>query len=637
MPPNAAEPPVSTETRLVDYFWTCDRRGMDLLLSRVRSSFEALERIYTLYTRRAQLELDFGTRLRQLQQEVIIGETLASVDEELNKASQSHLDLSNRLENQVTPALQEWCQAARERLDDIEHNIETIYKERQDTIHRYIKVRDQYQSTQNPSKYLEREHHGTLQQVKASVEEWTLAWRDACEQLEALEEERVEMLANNVWDYANLCSARLLVQDEYCEKIRKELEEYNVCDEIRRYIEQDGTKGAAPEAADYIEFFGPQENIINKRLPPRPRTTSSTSASSTSTLPTNSGTQNQVKRKPLSKNGNLEELLARLEISNNNASDKVAPASAVSERRTTASSTGSLRASSTEISKGPPKSPRPVSQQLQGDQTLTRTAGAPIAAAVSTSGYSETSYSPQHTSYQAQPQQQQLQQQQQAPQPQTSQPIYAQSYAHQAPVQQSSPLQQIPQQQSQASQSQQQSYHCQPAQSTQHNPPASPYSQHQQAYTYAPQYSSAPQSLPPPSPHMMAMAPRSPTLPPPLSIPTSASVHSPVSPMVSPMVSPCPSPSMVHSNPSYPTQPPPQQQQPRPACLPDGRPVMYWVRAKYDYGASDETELSFQRGNLFAVTGLSMDEGWWIADRWDETWQCSTGSGCIPSNFMMTV
>lgn len=115
---------------------------MDLLFNRVRGSFDALERIYTLYTRRAQLELDFGTQLRQLQQEVVIGETLISVDDELNKASQSHLDLSDRLESQVAPALQEWCQNARDRIDDIERNIETIYRQRQDTIHRYIKVNE---------------------------------------------------------------------------------------------------------------------------------------------------------------------------------------------------------------------------------------------------------------------------------------------------------------------------------------------------------------------------------------------------------------------------------------------------------------------------------------------------------------
>lgn len=61
------------------------------------------------------------------------------------------------------------------------------------------------------------------------------------------------------------------------------------------------------------------------------------------------------------------------------------------------------------------------------------------------------------------------------------------------------------------------------------------------------------------------------------------------------------------------------------------------VRALYDYNAADPTELSFCKNNLFAVTGMSIDEGWWEAELWDETWHCSRASGCIPHNFMVRI
>jgi hypothetical protein len=32
--------------------------------------------------------------------------------------------------------------------------------------------------------------------------------------MEAVEEDRVELLKSNVWEYANLASARLLIEDE---------------------------------------------------------------------------------------------------------------------------------------------------------------------------------------------------------------------------------------------------------------------------------------------------------------------------------------------------------------------------------------------------------------------------------------
>lgn len=37
---------------------------------------------------------------------------------------------------------------------------------------------------------------------------------EACDQIEQLEQDRVDFFTTNVWDYANLASARLMVQDE---------------------------------------------------------------------------------------------------------------------------------------------------------------------------------------------------------------------------------------------------------------------------------------------------------------------------------------------------------------------------------------------------------------------------------------
>ena len=38
--------------------------------------------------------------------------------------------------------------------------------------------------------------------------------------MEAMEEDRVELIKSNVWEYANLASATLLVQDEVCKYIQ---------------------------------------------------------------------------------------------------------------------------------------------------------------------------------------------------------------------------------------------------------------------------------------------------------------------------------------------------------------------------------------------------------------------------------
>jgi hypothetical protein len=45
--------------------------------------------------------------------------------------------------------------------------------------------------------------------------------------MEAMEEDRIEFLKNNVWEYANMASATLLIQDEV---LHKRLDDYcNLC------------------------------------------------------------------------------------------------------------------------------------------------------------------------------------------------------------------------------------------------------------------------------------------------------------------------------------------------------------------------------------------------------------------------
>lgn len=61
-----------------------------------------------------------------------------------------------------------------------------------------------------------------------------------------MEEDRVEFIKANMWEYANLASARLLVEDEWCETIRQKLEVCNVEDEIERCVSMHGTGTKIP-------------------------------------------------------------------------------------------------------------------------------------------------------------------------------------------------------------------------------------------------------------------------------------------------------------------------------------------------------------------------------------------------------
>ncbi|KAG1059520.1 hypothetical protein G6F42_028286 [Rhizopus arrhizus] len=93
---------------------------------------------------------------------------------------------------------------------------------------------------------LKNQYKAMVVKVDEVAQEWNSTWREACEVLEAMEEDRVEFLKNNVWEYANLASATLLVQDECCENIRKQLEVCHVEQEIERCIALYATGSKTP-------------------------------------------------------------------------------------------------------------------------------------------------------------------------------------------------------------------------------------------------------------------------------------------------------------------------------------------------------------------------------------------------------
>ncbi|KZT05408.1 uncharacterized protein LAESUDRAFT_813521 [Laetiporus sulphureus 93-53] len=76
---------------------------------------------------------------------------------------------------------------------------------------------------------------------------------------------------------------------------------------------------------------------------------------------------------------------------------------------------------------------------------------------------------------------------------------------------------------------------------------------------------------------------------------------------------------------------------PQPPPLPtgfteDGRPVLFYVKALYDYQATIDEEFDFQSGDVIAVTATPED-GWWSGELLDEA-RRQPGRHVFPSNFV---
>ncbi|KAG2142259.1 uncharacterized protein EDB93DRAFT_1158144 [Suillus bovinus] len=90
-----------------------------------------------------------------------------------------------------------------------------------------------------------------------------------------------------------------------------------------------------------------------------------------------------------------------------------------------------------------------------------------------------------------------------------------------------------------------------------------------------------------------------------------------------------PSPVMTRTpSPQLPRHPPP----PTGAYTDDGRPILFYVKALYDYAATIDEEFDFQAGDIIAVTDTPED-GWWSGELLDEI-RRQAGRHVFPSNFV---
>lgn len=500
-------------------------------------------------------------------------------------------------------------------------------------------------------------------------------------------------------------------------------------------------RGLTVKAAtsDYADYFA--EKIVNKQLPPRPRTMSSTTSASlnkpimSESFKTNSV---NVKRKPLgNKDATLNALLKKFER------PPIPPVEGRPEITTTNKPTMTVPPSSIK----PPKSPRPQAKQLNDQSTIQQQQQPSRPTSCITPSSSASTSSSSSSRSPVMPKEEQHSQSRQQTTSTTDlgismqqgqscmyqqEPPKSPAHHHQQPIATAdmppprSPIQPSAQQQRPASYQHQYQQndtayqHQQPPRSPmisssnpvqqQGLPPpldmAAVQQQQKQRMMYHQQQQQPPRSpvMPPPSPGYTATAttaPRSPIMMAPRS-PVASSLdfyqqqqpprspiiqqqqqqqphdmflpsHSPIQPYAAPTSL---APTTMDNTTAY--DPRWQQQQASPYMqpavvqqqqqhdpyawstssnyeLPDGKRVLFWgkyyiymlstryshdviiVRALYDYNAADPTELSFCKNNLFAVTGMSIDEGWWEAELWDETWHCSRASGCIPHNFMVRI
>ncbi|KAI8987115.1 hypothetical protein BDB01DRAFT_849264 [Pilobolus umbonatus] len=219
--------------------------------------------------KRSNLEREFGEKLQKLylSQETNqstcrngIPAALNAVSLELQNTADIHIQLATKLKEEVADEINMELEKYRAAIANWSQSLDELYNDRQKLTIELLKVRSKYikeheasQGKSNPTIESLKEHYQSLvTQLDALVKDWNDNWREICQTIEVLEEERVELIKNNVWGYANMLSDHLMIQDTCCEQIRTKLEECSVFEEIQRCITEYGTGSTVPTTNDYV-------------------------------------------------------------------------------------------------------------------------------------------------------------------------------------------------------------------------------------------------------------------------------------------------------------------------------------------------------------------------------------------------
>ncbi|KAG1145800.1 hypothetical protein G6F37_005275 [Rhizopus arrhizus] len=630
MTPNIQQKPLLNQTSFVGNFWSKDDSGMNQLLDYIKSTHDDLDIIHSIYKKRADLENEFGEKLLALSTAQELDEpaedgvagAYQAIAVELRKTAESHLELSKKLKEEVSNELEAKLQDYRSLFDKWDKMLHKVYLTRQERTVELLKIRAQYLKEHDASKgqsnqmmkKLREQYKMLVEEVNELSQEWIETWTEACETIEAMEEDRVEFIKGNVWEYANLASAKLLIQDEWCEVIRTQLEKCSAEEEIEKCISNYGTGAKIPTTNDYVgevmkEFKRKQS--AQQALEDKNQMMEGTIRYKISDNMGSTASRGQIKRKPLNKSL-IEKATINQQIKEQKEPDDIP---------TTKEKPKSIEAvlNSLESQKGTkdrdfhrrqPSEYKPDTGSLpirRGQRTLQQIIDAPEQAPKSPRPISQTIQNEDYNNNsKTMIQQQQQQQQQQQPLNQSSnfsqhpqfQPYNTQSQQQYAAVDQRSPMMQP-----------QRSPMMQPQHSPMIQPqammmqvPVSPMMQPQRSPIMAPQA----------SPNMQ---PYQRSIPPPITIPN----------YVAP--SPQPSPAMIYGSSPIVRWP---------TTFIDGRPIISWARSKYDYKPTDPTEIPLTKNCLVGVLESDLsEESWWIGAVWDEYHQAWSNAGSVPGNFMV--
>ncbi|KAF9574749.1 Proline-serine-threonine phosphatase-interacting protein 2 [Mortierella alpina] len=259
------------------------------------------QEILTMFQARAALEEDYGKKLLKLSKSPLGKDELGSLRDsldviryEIEATGKSHIELASKMRDQLESALAEFSNNQKDKRKLHQASIDRTFRNKQLYLLQLIKAKEKYdaecirskglsaakmnlvgkeldkvsikmEKTELASRAADVEYQASIRQLSEINDKWILEWRAACDKFQLLEEQRVDYLRTTLWNYANIISSTCVADDESkdvtlanstrgqsCERIRSVLEVCDVNHNLQSFIEAYATGDDVPDISIYL-------------------------------------------------------------------------------------------------------------------------------------------------------------------------------------------------------------------------------------------------------------------------------------------------------------------------------------------------------------------------------------------------
>nr|ODN96831.1 septation protein imp2 [Cryptococcus depauperatus CBS 7855] len=271
-------------------FWGTGDKGFNTILTRLRGAGRTVDELKTFWKERAAIEEDYAKRLAKLSRSPLgrdeVGDLADSLQHLLNETAQQssyHSSLGNEIRNTVENPTSELQSRMTNLKKGLQVAIEKSHKNKGLQEGHVQKAREKYeqdclklnsytaQSSLTQGKELEKlyqkldrvrhtipqneqEFKQFVKVLEVTYGKWEQEWKNFCDHVQDLEEERLAISKDLMWTYANAISQVCVEDDSSCERIREKLEQFEPINDMVNFVKGWGTGDIIPDPPRFINY-----------------------------------------------------------------------------------------------------------------------------------------------------------------------------------------------------------------------------------------------------------------------------------------------------------------------------------------------------------------------------------------------